>query len=186
MYKNSSLKQYLDDLSAKLPAPGGGSAAALSGALGVGLMSMVCQFTIGKEKFKDVEGAIKEILDYVGSSGKRLLELVDEDVEAFKNRDNKKSLEVPLEVCRLASEAVNLCPDLVKMANPNLISDVGCAVDLLAAAFNAARLNVEINLKNPFAILEKENIIKELNTRSKKIERVKEEVIKNVREIIRR
>ena len=181
MYINQSLKKYLNDLAAKLPAPGGGSAAALSGALGVSLMAMVCQFTLGKDKFRAVEGAIKEILDYTESSRKRLLELVDEDVEAFKNKDNKKSLEVPLEVCRLASEAVNLCPDLAKMGNPNLISDVGCAVDLLVAAFDCGRLNVEINLKNTFAILEKENIIKELNSRQRIIEQKKEEVIKNVR-----
>ena len=50
MYNDSSLKQYLNDLAAKLPAPGGGSAAALTAALGASLISMVLNFTIGKTK----------------------------------------------------------------------------------------------------------------------------------------
>ena len=56
------LKKYLDDLASNKPAPGGGSAAALTAAAGVALISMVANFTLGKEKYKSVEAKIKEVL----------------------------------------------------------------------------------------------------------------------------
>ena len=63
MYKDSLVKTYLDDLSAKLPAPGGGSAAALSAAMGAGLISMVVNFTLGKPKYAAYENQLKEIIE---------------------------------------------------------------------------------------------------------------------------
>jgi formiminotetrahydrofolate cyclodeaminase len=83
MYCNKSLKTYLDDLAAKKPAPGGGSAAALVGALGCALLSMVCNFTIGKDKYKDIEREIRKILSQTERLRKRFLSLVDLDVEAY-------------------------------------------------------------------------------------------------------
>ena len=60
MYIEDSLKKYIDDLSAKLPAPGGGSAAALTGALGVSLILMVLNYTVGKEKYKKFEEELSQ------------------------------------------------------------------------------------------------------------------------------
>lgn len=170
MYQDS-LKKYLDDLAAKLPAPGGGSAAALTAATGVALISMVANFTIGKEKYKSVEEEIRKILSSSEDLRQKLINLVDEDVTAYKKlsgayklpKDSpedkrkreqamqeglKEAMATPLEVCKLSHQAVKLCPVMSEKGNANLISDVGVAVALLASAFQSALLNVEINLKS--------------------------------------
>ncbi len=169
MYRDS-LKKYLDDLASKKPAPGGGSAAALAAALGVSLMSMVANFTVGKEKYKAVEDEIKAVLSSAEALREQLLKLVNEDVVAYKKlsgayklpKDNpedkkkreqaiqaglKEALTSPLEVCKCCHQAGKLCPILGEKGNLNLISDVGVAVALLKSAFQSALLNVEINLK---------------------------------------
>ncbi len=84
MYIEQSLKKYLDDLGAKLPAPGGGSASALVGAVGISLLEMVGNFTIGKEKYKEFEKELKEILDRLKKIRTRLQELIDEDVKVYR------------------------------------------------------------------------------------------------------
>ena len=63
MYRDSTLKQYLEDLAAKKPAPGGGSAAALTAAMGASLISMVINFTLGKPKYAKYESELKGILE---------------------------------------------------------------------------------------------------------------------------
>jgi Methenyl tetrahydrofolate cyclohydrolase len=158
MYAKKCLKIYLDDLAARKPAPGGGSAAALVGALAAALLSMVANFTIGKEKYKAHEKEIKEVLKKSERIRNRLLQLVDLDVKAYtcvvEARDKsekqkkialKKAACVPTEVARLCYEAINLCPVLAKNGNKNLISDVEVAAEFLLSAFNSALINVEIN-----------------------------------------
>lgn len=146
MYILRSLKRYLDDLAARLPAPGGGSASALVGALGCGLLSMVANFTLGKEKYKRFEREVKRILDTTENYRKRLLELVDLDIESFKEKDFKRATQVPLEVCQICVKAIKICPILEKKGNQNLISDVEVAKEFLRAAFRGALANVKVNL----------------------------------------
>jgi len=186
MYIQGSLKNYLDDLAARLPAPGGGSAAALTGALGAALISMVCNFTIGKEKYKNSEEQIKDILSQSQRSRLRFMELLDLDVQAYQSKDLEKSLEVPLEVCRIAHHLSKACPELVNIGNVNLISDVGCAYDCLWAAFISARRNVDINLKNMGDITRKEGINYELDKLEEEIKQLKIKVEENVGKVIRR
>jgi formiminotetrahydrofolate cyclodeaminase len=176
MYRDSFLKVYLDDLAAKKPAPGGGSAGALAGALGASLMSMVCNFTVGKEKYKDVQNRIKEILLQSETSRLRLAELVDLDCLAYRSKDLKQALDVPMEVACLSNELANLCPELANIGNINLITDVGCAYYLFEAAFKSARLNVEINLKSLIDKAKKEKIIKELDSLEKDFEILRQRV----------
>lgn len=170
MYKKQ-LKKYLDDLAAKLPAPGGGSAAALAAATGISLISMVANFTIGKEKYKAVEEEIKEILSSSEELRQKLISLVGEDVAAYRKLSQafnlpkkspedkhkrtqavqqglKEALATPLEVCKCCHQAIELCPAIAEKGNLNLISDVGVAAALLTSAFQSALLNVEINLKS--------------------------------------
>lgn len=159
MYCNKSLKTYLDDLAAKKPAPGGGSAAALAGALGCALLSMVCNYTIGKEKYKDVEKEIRKILSQSERLRKRFLSLVDLDVQAYNKVFNSRkgrpaiyqknlirATMVPLEVCSLSAAAYKLCPYLRKKANKYLSSDVYVAKELLKSCFKSGEFNVIINL----------------------------------------
>jgi len=89
MYKDESLEKYLDDLAAKLPAPGGGSAAAMTAAMGVSLISMVVNFTLGKPKYAQYEAELKRILENSEVLRKEFLNLVDLDVAAYKSKNVK-------------------------------------------------------------------------------------------------
>ena len=147
MYCYKSLKEYLNDLAAKKPAPGGGSAAALSAALGVSLISMVVNFTLGKPKYAKYEKELSGILKDSEDLRSKFLDLVDLDVIAYKSKNIKEALDAPLKVCRFCFTAIKLCPPLIRKSNVNLISDVAVAAVLLESAFAAGYFNVEINLK---------------------------------------
>ncbi|MFH1458477.1 MAG: cyclodeaminase/cyclohydrolase family protein [Candidatus Omnitrophota bacterium] len=146
MYRDKTLKQYLDDLAAKVPAPGGGSAAALTAGLGASLISMVVNFTLGKPQYARFEEELKEILFKSEDLRSKFLDLVDLDVSAYKSKNIKAALDIPFKVCRLCVEAIKLCPPLIKKGNIRLISDVSVAACLLESAFASACYNVEINL----------------------------------------
>lgn len=185
MYRNKSLKQYLDDLGAKLPAPGGGSAVALTAAMGVSLVSMVVNFTLGKPKYAKYEKELKTILEKSEKLRKEFLNLVDLDVVAYKSKNIRDALDIPLMVDRLCFEAVKLCIPLISKGNINLISDVVVAAVLLESAYTSAYFNVEINLKS---LGEKEltkAIRKELSQKEKKIKRIRLQMEEKVGQIIR-
>ena len=187
MYNESSLKQYLNDLAAKLPAPGGGSAAALTAALGASLISMVLNFTIGKEKYAQYENELKEIFFKSEKLREEFLNLVDLDVVAFKAKDIRQALGVPLKVCRLCFESIMLCPPLIKKSNLNLISDVAVAAILLESGFTSAYFNVEINLES---LKEDKKFVqqirKELKQKAKIIKKIRLQTEGRVGKIIRR
>lgn len=167
MYSENTLKKYSEDLASKLPAPGGGSAAAYCGALGVACLQMVCNFTIGNDKYKHAQQDAARILSSLAPLRTRLIDLVDEDVKAYgkvasaqkipKEEKEKRAKamqealkeagSVPLEICRISHQAIKECVELAEKGNKNLITDVGVGVNLLAASFKSAKLNVEENLK---------------------------------------
>ena len=184
MYVDENIKKYVDDLAARLPAPGGGSAAGLSGALGTALLEMVCNFTVGKEKYKDVEQAMQGYLTTLKKIREEFMILIDEDVraystirDAFKGKDKKvidKTLKagycISLKICELSKNSMQIAVDLPERSNANLITDVGCGAELLSASFNSSIYNAEINLKS---IEDKEFTAKEkevLETLKKKIQ----------------
>jgi len=173
MYCNKSLKKYLDDLAAKLAAPGGGSAAALAGCLGASLLSMVLNFTIGKARYARYAKELKTTLKKSEELRMKFLDLVDLDIAAYRSKNIKKALGIPLEVVRLCFDGMKLCPGLVKKGNVNLISDVGVAAVFFEAGFCAAGFNVEINLKCLGN--------KELSRKLRKELAKKEKLIKNLR-----
>jgi len=179
-YRSEPLEKYVDDLAAKLPAPGGGSVVALVGALGAGLLSMVSNFTLGKEKYKQSEEEVKNILERSEDLRKRLTELVDEDIRAYgevssayklpRTADKEKearsraiekackdALTVPMEVARCCCKGLEIASKLVDIGNVGLVSDVGVAAGLLEAALKGAELNVKINLK----VIEDKNFVEE-------------------------
>ena len=159
MYRNNSLKTYLDDLAAKKPAPGGGVGGGLDRGLRLRPLSMACNFTIGKDKYRDVQPQIQSALKEAESLRKRFLSLVDLDVRAyqkvFNSRKAKENIyqknliaatRVPLEIAILALKGYGLCPLLRKIANKYLISDVYVGEELLKSCFKSAEFNVIINL----------------------------------------
>ena len=184
-YKDQTLKKYLDDLAAKLPAPGGGSAAALTASLGVSLISMVVNFTLGKPKYAKYEKELKTILSRSEKLREKFLNLVDLDVLAYKSKNIRDALDIPFMVCRLCFEGVKLCPPLIKKGNINLISDVAVAAVLLEAAYTCAYFNVEINLKSLSDKKLTKVMRKELAKKEKLIKRIRLQTEVKVGKIIR-
>lgn len=150
-YRDSSLKEYSNLLAERIPAPGGGSAAALVGACGASLISMVAQYSIGRGKPDRVEKRLKKIYETSEKIRARMLELVDLDAEAYmavvrarkgtvteQNKANKLAASVPKELAQLCKSSVEMLNDLVEHGNPNLVSDVEAALDMLFAAYNSS------------------------------------------------
>ncbi len=169
MYIDEPMKKYLDEAASGAPTPGGGSVAALAGALGAALTSMVCNFTVGKEKYKDVEEEVSQILSESEDLRKRLLDLMVEDTQVYGEvskaygmprsaPEEKKArteaiqkalrlaMQAPLEAAFCCHKILKINEPLMDKGNQNLISDVGVAVLLAESALRSAILNVEINL----------------------------------------
>jgi len=158
-FKEKTIQEYLDQLSRREPVPGGGSAAALAGAMAVGLISMVTNYSIGrKANSPAVEKHLVKILTQSEPMRLRLLELASLDSEAYlkvsaarvldkkaQKQAAKEAKAVPLEVCKLCYKALQLTPYLAEKGNPYLLSDVEVALELLMSAFNGARIMVRIN-----------------------------------------
>jgi formiminotetrahydrofolate cyclodeaminase len=185
MYKDQAIKIYLDDLAARLPAPGGGSASALDAAMAAALISMVVNFTLGKPKYAKHEKELKEILHQSEILRKEFLNLVDLDVEAYKSKNIRDALNIPFMVARLSFEGIKLCPVLVKKGNSNLIADLALAAIFFEASFTSACFNVEVNLKSLGDKELAEIIGGELSKKHKLIKKIRIETEKRVGKIIR-
>jgi len=201
MYIDKPLDEYLADLSAKLPAPGGGSAAALSAAIGVSLMCMVANYTVGNPKYKDAEGRAADILIRAGNYRDELEGLIDEDAEAYKRlsktmkesaKDSarldaayKEALKPPLQVCKIAGEALRLCGELAAIGNKNLITDTAIAAILLEGAFFSAKFNVYINLRYIKDMDFIGEIHKALAPLEESMSELKEEILEKCEEVIK-
>ena len=83
MIKNNSIQQFLDDLASKKATPGGGSAAAIMGAMGAALVSMMCNLTVGKKNYEGMESEIKAILERSEYLRIQLTEMISADVDVF-------------------------------------------------------------------------------------------------------
>jgi formiminotetrahydrofolate cyclodeaminase len=168
MIKDKPIQQFLDELASKAPTPGGGSAAAIMGAMGAALVSMMCNLTIGKKNYEAVEGEMKEALEQAESLRERLTDMVRADVEAFdrvmgayglpKDTDEQKqarsqaiqealkaATEVPLECAKACAEVVKLSKTVAEKGNRNVVSDAGVAVLAGYAGLRSAALNVYVN-----------------------------------------
>lgn len=164
-----TVKDYLDVLKSDAPAPGGGSVSALSAAQGVGLVAMVADLTIGKEKYAEYGEACRKAKDGATELYAKLVEGIDKDTEAFnkvsaayklpKDTDEQKAArsaairaanvgatEVPFETVRLCLEGLKITATIVGKSNPNAASDLGVAALNLLAGIKGAWLNVKINL----------------------------------------
>ena len=168
-YLEEPLRTYADALASGAPTPGGGSAAALVGALGAALNSMVANFTVGKEKFAAVEDDVQRLLAESEQLRAELERLTQADTEAYgqvsaaqkmaRNTEEEKTArraamqealktaaEVPRAAVRHCHRVLGVAGELVEKGNPNLITDVGVAAKFAQAAMECAALNVEINL----------------------------------------
>lgn len=166
-----SCVDFIEVLASKAAVPGGGGAAALTGAIGMALGSMVCNLTTGKKKYAQYEEAIQEILEKAAKLEEELLSMIDKDAEGFfplskayglpttteeekqyKAETMEKCLkvacEVPMNIVRLCYDSIKLHEELVDKGSKLAISDVGCGVQCLRAAILSGQLNVIINVNS--------------------------------------
>jgi len=184
-YKTGSLIKYLDDLSARLPAPGGGSAAAMNAAMAASLMSMVINFTLGKPEYSKYAAELKAALRKSHKLKNDFLSLVDLDVLAYKSKDPRKAADVPLMLARLCSAGAKMLPPLIKKTNLNLISDLAVAAIFLESAFSAACFNVDVNLKVLKDHKLAEAINQELRRKAKSVKQIRARMEESIGKIIR-
>ncbi|WP_216894646.1 cyclodeaminase/cyclohydrolase family protein [Nocardia alni] len=167
-FGESAIGRYLDDLAAKIPAPGGGAVAALHAAQGAALVAMVARYTT-RAKDADNRPVIDRIIDAADAARTRSLALADADAAAFtavgaayklpKDTDEQttarkaaitaallQAARVPAAVVAEADEILSLAADLLPIGNPNVVTDIGAAADAARAAATSSRLNIAINV----------------------------------------
>lgn len=159
-----SCTAFAEVLASKAPVPGGGGAAALAGALGVALCSMVGNFTTGKKKYAAYEEDVQRMLAEGETLRARLLELVEADAAAFEPLSRAYAIpkedptrdavleeaalnacKAPMEMVSCCGEALLLLEEMLEKGSRLLLSDVGCGALLCKAAMESAAMNVFVN-----------------------------------------
>jgi methenyltetrahydrofolate cyclohydrolase len=164
----SSIDEFLERLASGDPTPGGGSAAAIMGAMGAALVSMVCSVSIGKKGYEAVESEMRAVRARSETLRLRLAAMVAEDVAAFDclmsayklpkvSEDDKvrradaiqsslrRATEVPLDCARVCAEVIGLARRAGEQGYRGVISDAGVGVLAASSAARSAALNVFIN-----------------------------------------
>jgi len=170
MLSESTIAEFLEQLGSSQPVPGGGGAAALSGAQAASLVTMVARLTAGKAAFAAIEGRIREIIVEGDRRRQELIQAIDQDAAAFEaviqayalphttaeekavraaslQPALKGATESPLNIARHCVALVGLAAELAESSNPQTISDAGTAAVLAEAALSGAILQARINLK---------------------------------------
>lgn len=169
----SKIVEFIEDLASSSPAPGGGAAAALSGALGISLTSMVYNLTVGKKAYENLSDELKDNLNNNLKECKRLylkmLEYIEMDKVAFlalmdsyklpkvteeekivrKNVIKQRTLDamnIPFKLAKAGIEFYKNIEFAIKYGNENLISDAAISAIMLNACIESSIINVEINL----------------------------------------
>lgn len=163
--KKLPVENFLDLLAAAQPTPGGGSTAALMGAMGAGLVSMVARLTISKDKYARNHEEMAALLEESEALREQLTETMQLDIKAYnkvmaayavpatgktaRNTDIqaalKEATEVPLACIRLALRLLPLARRAIEIGNPNATADAGVAAIAAHAALRGAALNVFTN-----------------------------------------
>jgi len=157
-----SVNAFIDELSSDSMAPGGGSVAALCGALSAGLCSMVAHLTIGKKGYESATSAMQPLAEKAQTLKRNLIDAIDEDTDAFNaiiaagkapseekeattEQATKGAIAVPMRVLSLAVESLKLAKVVAQKGNKNCASDAGVAGLTGLAAATGAFYNVKIN-----------------------------------------
>lgn len=166
--RDRTIKDFLEELAARVPAPGGGAAAALHAAQGAALVGMVARYSTG-EKYAEHRETVERIIAESDELRAAAMRLAEDDAAAFtavadayklpRATEEEKAARSaaiavsligagrpPAAVIALAERVVVLAAELLPVGNPNVISDVAAASEAARAAATTARVNVEINL----------------------------------------
>lgn len=205
------VNDFVDEVSRESPAPGGGSIAALAGALGAALASMVSNLSIGKRGSEEVEEDLKQVADKVQEIKDFLVKAVDEDTNAFnaymaarrlpekseeekkvKNKalqdGLKKAVAVPLNTAKRSAEVIDLAGIAVEKGNINSVTDAGVGAHIAYTGVKGGIFNVLINLKE----IEDKKFIEEMikacqdldDTARKKVDAVIKRVHEKIEELL--
>lgn len=175
-----SCRKFVEVLASNAPAPGGGGAAALVGAIGTALGNMVGSLTVGKKKYADVEAEIIELQKKCDALQKELLDQVETDEINFvplakaygipKDDPNRDQIMeeatviacgAPVKIMDLCGEAMEAIAVFAAKGSRLAVSDAGCAAVCVKAAMQAASLNVFINTKT----LKNREVAEEMNAK---------------------
>ncbi len=193
-FSEKSCVFFSEELASRRAVPGGGGVAAMVGALGTALCSMVGNHSVGKEKYAEYEEDLQRMLLEGDALRRRLMKLVDEDAAAFAplqkafalpKEDNERAAkiaeysmsasEVPFTMMRYICQTINLLEEMEKKGNRGLLSDIGCGALCCKAALESAAMNVFINTKNlDYALVasmesDVDNMLKEYLPRADKL-----------------
>ena len=176
-----SCRKFVEVLASNAPAPGGGGAAALVGAIGTALGNMVGSLTVGKKKYADVEEEILTLKAKCDALQTRLLDQVEADDKGFvplakaygipKDDPNRDAIledatitacGVPMHIMELCCEAIDCIAVFAAKGSRLAVSDAGCGAVCCKAALQAASLNVFINTKS----LKNREVAEEMNARA--------------------
>lgn len=169
MYKNDKIEDFLEKLSSSSSMPGGGVASSLTAASGISLTLMVCNLTIGKEKYKEYEELVIKVKNDAEDLKKKFLELMDKDAETFEimekvfampnvTEDEKKKkkekmqeackvcCQVPREMMENVLKGLEITSSIVGKSNQSAKSDLMVAKKLLCVSAEGAWENISINL----------------------------------------
>jgi len=179
-FLENSLKNYIEILSSKTPAPGGGSATALCASLSSSLLNMVLNYTIGKKQYSNFEEELKKIKEKNEEILKECINFIEEDSKIYYKIDKamkerlspeeylKLSINLHFKICQYMSKIVDFCDILTEKGNINLISDTGISNILAFSSFFSAKMNILINLK----YIGDENLKKEIKGKIEEMEKV--------------
>ena len=168
MITQNTLEEFLGALASRSPTPGGGSAAALIGAMGAGLISMVCNVTLGKKGMEEIASEMRAVCTESEALRLRLTAMIAEDIAAFdalmsayrlpKGNDAEKvqrgaaiqnslvgATNTPLGCARACADVIKLSRRAAQHGYSGVISDAGVGVLAAQTALRSAALNVEIN-----------------------------------------
>lgn len=188
MIKEQVIQDFLDVLSSKEPAPGGGGASALCGAVGNALGQMVANLTVGKKKYAEAEPEVKEHLEKMVKLQAEFTALADDDAKVFaplakayslpSETEEQKAYKaevmetnllaasaVPLQIMEKSMQMLTILDRLADIGSRMAVSDVGVAVQSTRAALLGAAMNVYINTKS----MKDRNKAEELNNSANKM-----------------
>jgi formiminotetrahydrofolate cyclodeaminase len=163
--RDQSVQSFLDQLASSSPTPGGGSVAALTGALAAGLISMVCQLTVGRPRYAAFEAEAQAILAQSEAIRARLTDLIQIDVAAYSTvaaayklpKDDPTrtaaiaaamvvATDVPLQIAEQAAALLLLALPVAQQGNRTAVGDVVAGAQLAVACVHAALINVDANV----------------------------------------
>jgi len=169
MLVDLDVKEFVDRLAAGVPTPGGGSASALAGCLAASLGAMVCDLTLGKQKYESVRPEMERAREALSGLRKDLLALVDRDAEVYDEvaralklpretpeqkqarqealgKASQFATEIPVKTAESCLAVLEQILIVAEKGNSNAVSDAGVAAHLAHTGLAGAALNVRINL----------------------------------------